>query len=279
MSLIAAGAKSRLFFSSAWLWTLATCTHAYVLTETASSDDPFVSVVVEWSDSNGDPIGNKSTESNNLGFISVTFNTTDIEKNGMLRAGVIKDWKQTRTQRSGKTSTLEGKFAKRGSPLEIISYEEAYSLLGLNASDMFFLPDFAADLDGDGVAETPLFSAINLFTDGLRFLNHEDFSFGLPYLVTDFPEMVFSLTDSLMFDPLDSGSGFKTTNPAPANLRIIADAEHITGLAVPEPSPLLLLITGVVALAAARARRTISIQQTFSFKEETSGTETSGTEH
>ena len=215
--------------------------------------DKFVSVKVEWSDASGATI-RRSFKGGAEPFDRIDFDTEKIEDQppGLTR-GTIVDWKQTRVLESGKTSTLAGKFASRRSPLRILSYQTAYAELGLQSDDRFFLPDFAADLDGDGFAETPLFSAINLFTDGSRFLNHEDFSFGVPYSVADFPELVFSLTDSIVFDPLALvGSGFTTANPAPANLRIVADAEHITGLSIPEPPAGLLLLGGVGALVLIR---------------------------
>jgi hypothetical protein len=156
----------------------------------------FVKVEVTWTDAKHQPVGPKSTAT---GVTGVTFNTNDAEQVGNLPKGTIHDWKQYRKLDTGQESTLEGVFAKKGSPFEILSYDEAYSLLGLRAGqDFLFLPDFSADLDNDGFAETHLFSAINLYNLTLnfpQFVNDQAFVFGHSIL----PQISLSLGLSLVW--------------------------------------------------------------------------------
>lgn len=220
----------------------------FTLTEQAPPRRFFAKVEVTWTNAKKEPVGPKSTAA---GVAAVTFNTNDVEQIGNLPKGTIRDWKQYRKLDDGQESTLEGVFAKKGSPFEILSYSEAYSLLGLRAGeDYLFLPDFGADLDNDGFAETHLFSAINLFDLALnfpQFINNQPFVFGQSYTVSDFAQFgfVFSLSDNIQFDP---ELGYITSTPYSPSGMIIADSMHITG-AVPEPATMLLFGSGLAAIA------------------------------
>ena len=216
---------------------------AYVLTEVAPSGTYFEQVNVTWTH-DGQTTPYKSSAG---GVTSVTFNTGSVETLFGLDKGYITDWKQYRKLSNGAESTLEGVFAKKGSDYVVLGYEDAYSQLGLSSSDFIYLPDFSADLDRDGTAETHLYSAINMFelveNYSSLFVNNMSFNYGQGYTIADFVQygFIFSLSDNINFD---SALGFQTSTPVATGTNMVADSTHITG--VPEPHTVAMLIFGIM---------------------------------
>ena len=222
---------------------------AFTLEERAPEGKWFETVEVTWTH-DGDPIPITTKVG---GVTSVIFDTNDEEAWRNLEKGYINDWKQYRKLNDGTESTVEGVFAKAGSPYNFLGYEDAYSLLGLGEDDFIYLPDFSADIDGDNLADTHLYSAVNLYELALshtQFINNQPFQFGQSYEASEFMAygFVFSLTDNIQFD---SSLGYVTATPLQSSTSIIADSEHITG--IPEPTTICLL--GLGGLALRRRRR------------------------
>jgi hypothetical protein len=218
----------------------------FTLAEVAPAGTLFTKVTVMWTNEKHEVVATSIQEG--FSFSSVTFKTDEVALQP--GKGTIRDWKETRTLNDGsQPSTLEGVFAKGDSPLRILSYNEAYSILGLTFGDFLFLPNFNADLDNDGFAETQLFSAINMFDLALnfpQFVNNQPFNFGQSYLASEFMAFgfVFSLSDNVGFDV---DTGYITSTPLSPSISIIPGSMHVTG-AVPEPSTWLLLGSGMAAL-------------------------------
>jgi hypothetical protein len=256
----------------------------FILNEVPLPGTAITKVVVQWSGPNGQPIPGLSPtvfeQPTGVRFPSII--PFDTNKIFVPDGTPIKDWTQTRTAwaldgagqlgRQLPDSPLHGTFAAPDNssardPLIILSYEDAYSILGLTPGDNLFLPNFNADLNHDGFAETQLFSAINMFDLALKFpqfVNNQPFNAGQSYLASNFMAFgfVFSLSDNIQFD--FDGVGFFTTTPLSPDTSIIADTMHVTGF-VPAPvigsglSGVLAACVGLLLLGWWRRRQKIGL--------------------
>lgn len=217
------------------------------LTERAPEGKWFKTVRVEWT-RDGKPTGIISEVHN---VVEVEFDVESIEKFFGKPKSYFTDWKQFRELNDGQKSTLEGGFARRGGDgrYYFSDYYDAFADLGWDVGDYLHLPDFSLDLDEDGFAESPLYSAVNFYELALnypQFRNNQLFEFGRSYKISDWSSygFVFSLVDDIQFDPV---WGYISPSPKPLSFpyfSIIADSEHETGI-VSEPSTLLLLGSGL----------------------------------
>jgi hypothetical protein len=151
----------------------------------------------------------------------------------------------------------------------MVPLENAYSYLGLSTTDKINVPDFAADLNGDGYAETPLYGAINVSNlvqnYSSLFVNNMPFVYdGSGYRTSDFTQYgyVFSVNDNITYTP---GVGFQTPTPlSSTEVIIITDIHEFSGTGdpgepKPEPSTVLLLGVGALGMAYKNRRKVADV--------------------
>lgn len=165
----------------------------------------------------------------------------------------ITDVRQTITREDLLKNTMSLAFFDNSNNMVLL--DNAYGYLGLSSSDKINVPDFAADLNGDGYAETPLYGAINVSNlvknYSSLFVNNMPFVYdGSGYSTSDFTQYgyVFSVNDNITYTP---GVGFQTPTPLSGDeVIIITDIHQFT---TPEPSTVMLM--GIGALGAGYIKR------------------------
>ena len=171
----------------------------------------------------------------------------------------ITDVRQTITMDDFSSNTMSLAFFDNSN--NMIPLDNAYGFLGLSSTDNICIPDFSADLNGDGYAETHLYGAVdisNLVNNySSLFVNNMPFVYYANYRASDFTRYgyVFSVNDNITYTP---GVGFQTTTPLLNDqIILITDIHGISS--TPEPSTVLLLGFGALGIAY-KTRRKVAVE-------------------
>lgn len=168
----------------------------------------------------------------------------------------ITDVRQTITMDDFSSNTMSLAFFNDSN--NMIPLDSVYGFLGLSSTDSIYIPDFCADLNGDGYAETHLYGAVNISNlvknYSSLFVNDMPFAYYTGYHAGDFTRYgyVFSVNDNITYAP---GIGFQTTTPLSSGEVILITDIHGVSNPTPEPSTCMLFGIGALGIAYKNRRK------------------------